>query len=149
MIPNYPIVDPPTLLPKEVACRCGCGSHAVHGDLLAAWNFIRRELGPLRVASGVRCFRHNAKIGGSPNSQHLVGRALDLHSMTGRDLSDPELVPLYLRAGFRGIGRRLGSEGTGVHLDVRTGPRSFFRYVPGGHVADVEAREIAKQLGMD
>lgn len=40
---------------------------------------IRAALGdrPLRIASWYRCKIYNAKVGGVPNSQHLLGNAID------------------------------------------------------------------------
>ena len=46
---------------------------------------IRHRLGiPIGIVtsggSGVRCSKHNAEVGGVYNSEHLYGRAADLHS---------------------------------------------------------------------
>jgi uncharacterized protein YcbK (DUF882 family) len=49
---------------------------------------VRRELGkPMKVNSGYRCKKHNEEIGGSPNSAHLKGRAVDV-SITGLSEED-------------------------------------------------------------
>jgi len=34
--------------------------------------------GPMVITSGYRCQKHNAKIGGAPNSAHLRGLAADI-----------------------------------------------------------------------
>ena len=50
-------------------------------QLIANLNVIREELGsPLYVNSGYRSPEDNKKVGGSPNSQHLKGKAADLRS---------------------------------------------------------------------
>lgn len=40
---------------------------------------LRDEIGkPIRINSGYRSPRHNKRVGGSPNSQHLLGKAVDI-----------------------------------------------------------------------
>lgn len=65
---------------KEFACRCGCGFDTVDAELLDVLESVREEFGlPIRVTSGCRCHTHNAREGGGKNSQHLFGRAADIH----------------------------------------------------------------------
>lgn len=70
---------------------------------------------PLRIVSGFRCSAHNRVVGGSPNSQHLGGRAADV---PGGYAS----AWLWRDAGAIGIGVRRGLV---VHVDVRPGRRAF------------------------
>ena len=75
---------------EEFRCRCGgkyCNGFPVEPEeeLVRVCNEIRRRLGvPVSIVdsggSGVRCSRHNAAVGGVGNSNHLYGRAADLHS---------------------------------------------------------------------
>ena len=56
-------------------------------ELARTVNEIRRRLGvPVSIVtaggSGVRCPQHNANVGGVANSNHLYGKAADLHSST-------------------------------------------------------------------
>ena len=45
---------------------------------------IRDALGvPVRVNSGCRCAKHNAKVGGVKNSKHTLGLAADLSCSKG------------------------------------------------------------------
>lgn len=72
--------------------RCQCKGKYCNGfpaepeeELVRVCNEIRRRLGvPVSIVdsggSGVRCTRHNAAVGGVGNSNHLYGRAADLHS---------------------------------------------------------------------
>lgn len=77
---------------------------------------------PLLVNSAYRTPAYNARVGGSPRSQHVQGRALDL-TVRPQDTSPEMLDQLYwavrLRAdsvlAIRGIGRY----NTFVHLDTR------------------------------
>lgn len=75
---------------EEFRCQCGgkyCNGFPVEPEeeLVRVCNEIRRRLGvPVSIVdsggSGVRCPRHNAAVGGIGNSNHLYGRAADLHS---------------------------------------------------------------------
>lgn len=75
---------------EEFRCQCGgkyCNGFPVEPEeeLVRVCNEIRRRLGvPVSIVdsggSGVRCPRHNAAVGGVGNSNHLYGKAADLHS---------------------------------------------------------------------
>lgn len=75
---------------EEFRCQCGgkyCNGFHVEPDeeLVRTCNEIRRRLGvPVSIVdaggSGVRCPQHNANVGGVANSNHLYGKAADLHS---------------------------------------------------------------------
>ena len=75
---------------EEFRCQCKgkyCNGFPVEPSekLVMTCNAIRRRLGvPVSIVdsggSGVRCPRHNANVGGVPNSNHLDGNAADLHS---------------------------------------------------------------------
>lgn len=72
--------------------RCQCGGKYCNGfpeepeeELVRVCNEIRRRLGvPVQIVdaggSGVRCPQHNVAVGGVQNSNHLYGKAADLHS---------------------------------------------------------------------
>lgn len=73
----------------EFRCPCNqyCDGFPVEPEeeLVRVCNAIRRELGvPVSIVdsggSGVRCVQHNANVGGVANSNHLYGKAADLHS---------------------------------------------------------------------
>lgn len=75
---------------EEFRCQCGgkyCNGFPVEPEekLVRTCNEIRRRLGvPVSIVdgggSGVRCPRHNVVVGGVGNSNHLYGKAADLHS---------------------------------------------------------------------
>lgn len=75
---------------EEFRCQCGgkyCDGFPVEPEreLLRVCNEFRRRLGvPVTIVdsggSGVRCPQHNAAVGGVANSNHLYGKAADLHS---------------------------------------------------------------------
>lgn len=101
----------------EFTCGCRgrypeCRRIRLHRGLLVGLEVYRAKVGhSIQVASGYRCPRHNAAVGGATSSQHLYGAACDVNYA----LSDAAVAKL--RA-FSGIGR---SKKTGLvrHVDVR------------------------------
>lgn len=72
---------------SEIYCKCGkcCGVTLTHIDnfnntVKPALEVIRVAMGnqPIYINSGVRCVTHNKKVGGSANSMHLDGLAVDI-----------------------------------------------------------------------
>jgi uncharacterized protein YcbK (DUF882 family) len=63
------------------------------------------------IESGYRCEKHNAEVGGKPNSAHLVGKASDIKCLSSTERY--EIVRALLLAGFNriGIGKNF------VHVD--------------------------------
>ena len=84
------------------------------------FELIRQESGshPLKVLSGYRTTQHNIKIGGSRNSQHVLGRALDLNPPEGWTVDQFHSLIRNLANSGRVI-RGLGKYPTFVHVDVR------------------------------
>lgn len=67
---------------------------------------------PVIINSGYRTKSHNKKVGGSPNSSHLKGLAVDIHIPNNNYRNKLIREALYL-----GI-NRIGIYKTFVHLDV-------------------------------
>ena len=64
---------------SEMACKCGCGFDTCDAELLRILEEIRSHFDrPITINSACRCKSHNARVGGSDNSQHLYGRAADI-----------------------------------------------------------------------
>ena len=69
---------------KEFECRDGCPMPASARENIEALvenvlDAVRERFGkPIRVNSGYRCPKHNAEVGGVPNSQHMRGEAADI-----------------------------------------------------------------------
>ena len=100
---------------KELQCPC-CGRVAMNSQLLDKLQSVRDLLGfPLTINSGFRCAEHNKAVGGSPNSQHLLGKAVDIsmRGLTGE--KKHRLLKAAFIHGFNG----LGVYSTFLHLDVR------------------------------
>ena len=100
---------------KEFACKCGCGTCNPAPELVEKLEVFRALCGnkPMHINSAHRCEKHNAKVGGSPKSQHLLGRAADVRKIPG--MSIDEMAKHAETAGFNGIGKYRSF----VHVDVR------------------------------
>ena len=69
---------------SEFTCHCGCGLNNAEQTMIDMCQKIRDKLGvPVNVNSACRCPKHNAKVGGVRNSQHLNGVAADLSCSLG------------------------------------------------------------------
>ena len=107
---------------EEFRCQCGgryCDGFPVEPDekMVRTVNEIRRRLGvPVSIVdaggSGVRCERHNAAVGGVANSEHLYGRAADLHSS-----ASPQRMYEVAQAVLGNTGG-LGLYSWGIHVDT-------------------------------
>ena len=108
---------------KEFACKCGCGFNTPAPELVEKLEKLRELCGnqPLHINSACRCEKHNAKVGGSPNSQHKLGHAADVRKILG--ISIDEMARKAERAGFNGIGKY----DSFLHVDVR-GTRARWDY---------------------
>jgi len=106
----------------EEVCKC-CGQLPKNGIsevLLSKLDQLREKVGEqIHVSCMYRCPKHNAEVGGVPNSQHVDGTAADIYC---DNLSVDELADLAVEVGFDGIGRYYGEEF--VHVDCRDGGES-------------------------
>ena len=72
---------------SEFACKCGCGMNVIDQRVIDMAQVIREELGvPVKVNSGCRCEKHNARVGGVKGSKHTKGLAADLSCSMGSDV---------------------------------------------------------------
>ena len=70
---------------SEFGCKCGCGNW-IDQRVINMAQRLRDHLGvPVRVNSGCRCEKHNAKVGGVKGSRHTKGLAADLSCSLGAE----------------------------------------------------------------
>lgn len=105
---------------REFACRDGCGFDTVDAELLELLVAVREHFdAPVIITSACRCPQHNQRVGGSAQSQHLLGRAADF---VVQGVAPDEVADWLDRtyAGRYGIGRYPKSGFT--HVDSRSIP---------------------------
>ena len=106
---------------SEFACHC-CGQGSVDPRLIELLEELRSKANaPVHVNCGYRCTKHNAEVGGVPNSQHVLGTAADI------------FIPKISFDSARALVQSLPFDGTGfypplenggawfIHVDVRNG----------------------------
>lgn len=75
----HPMITLPDFSANEFDCKCGCGLNNMKPVFLWKLQQCRTEAQiPFIIASGSRCYKHNRKIGGKPESEHLTGEAVDI-----------------------------------------------------------------------
>ena len=112
----------PSFTVREFRCRDGTDTIMIDEGLVVLLQCIREHFGkPITITSGYRTAEHNAKVGGSKSSQHLLGRAADIQ-VAG---VSPDAVAAYaesLMPGWGGVGRypvKAGRTKGWVHVDTR------------------------------
>lgn len=99
----------------EFECKCGCGFNVVDAQLLEMLEDVReRFMKPVKINSAARCPEHNKAVGGSPTSQHLLGKAADI--VVGDET--PGYVGTYVDA-LRKDSFGIGVYETFTHIDSR------------------------------
>ena len=111
---------------KEFACRAS-DTILIDDELVVLLQCIREHFGAkVHITSGYRTAAHNAAVGGSKSSQHLLGRAADFY-VEGVDVATVAAYAETLLPSRGGIGRypkdaKHPTRKTGwVHIDTRAG----------------------------
>lgn len=108
----------------ELDCRCGCPTPPTVATNLQDTAVHLEELrrangGPLHIDDAYRCPTRNTAVGGVKDSQHLLGKAVDV-SAAGIGVAQlaklAEEVPAFFNGG---IGQYPGEDF--VHVDWRVG----------------------------
>lgn len=98
---------------EEFECKCGCGTNIISQKLVDRLNLARHIAGvPFVINSGCRCENHNAEIGGSKTSSHLLGLAVDIK--VNNDADRFLILNGLIKAGFA----RIGVAKTFIHADI-------------------------------
>lgn len=125
MIHTKGVSEPVSLhfVSSDFDCKCDdreCVTTELDENLPKCLDQLWEAVGPLKITSGFRCQKHNQSVGGSPTSQHLLGRAADVKSERG-------MLGIAIENAAKKIDRfNHGGIGTAYewcHLDIRgTGP---------------------------
>ena len=111
----------PSFKVREFGCK-GSDVVLLDEELVVLLQCIREHFGkPLHITSGYRTAAHNAAVGGSKSSQHLLGRAADIRAQ-GVNVEDVAAYADSLMPDWGGVGRYPAKAGraTGwVHVDTR------------------------------
>ena len=99
---------------SEECCPC-CGSGGFLPDFRDKLNKARKIADiPFIINSGFRCPSHNADVGGSQTSSHMIGCAADIKCTDG--WSRYKILDALIRVGFN----RIGIGKTFIHVDNDT-----------------------------
>lgn len=106
----------------EFRCKDGADQILLDTQLVCVLQRIRDFYGDcVWINSAFRTQSHNERVGGSPNSQHLYGKAADIHVRSQTLADNTQLAMVAELAGASGI----GLYGDFVHVDVRQGKSLF------------------------
>jgi uncharacterized protein YcbK (DUF882 family) len=115
---------------KEFKCKGDCKNCKQKGEmplevyeniikLSQQLQFLRDYTGrPIKINSAYRCPEHNAKVGGSKNSQHIFGKASDITIQSLKPLEVYAMIEDLIDMGHMLQGG-LGLYDTFVHYDIR------------------------------
>ena len=107
---------------REFRCKDGSDEILVDEALVLLLQCIREHFGKaVTITSGYRTPAHNAKVGGSKSSQHLLGRAADIR-VQGVSVEDVAAYAESLMPDRGGVGRypvKAGRAAGWVHVDTR------------------------------
>lgn len=85
----------------------------MHPDILQMLDEVRDKFDkPIRINSGYRTEKHNDKVGGTPNSSHIRGLAVDI--ACGSSVDRYHLLNCLLDVGFN----RIGIANSFIHVDI-------------------------------
>ena len=112
----------PSFAVREFRCRDGSDTIMVNQALPVLLQAIREHFGrAVVITSGYRTAAHNAKVGGSKSSRHLLGRAADIQ-VQGVAVEAVAAYAESLMPDWGGVGRypvKAGRAKGWVHVDTR------------------------------
>ena len=129
---------------RELACHDAAKTpypHKWRGSrlpkLARVFEHFRREVGQwITIGCAYRTPTHNKQQGGVEKSQHIEGRALDLHTPKGWKTSAFHALAKYLAQEHMDIGA-IGYYSWGVHIDTRRRGRRLVAW--GSSTAKIRA----------
>jgi len=108
---------------KEFQCKCGCEmpKSVLENIFKLADNLqlLRNWIGkPIELTNAYRCGPHNASIGGSKNSQHILGKAADIKISSTKPKEVANIVEKLMGENVIDLGG-VGRYDTFTHIDIR------------------------------
>ena len=107
---------------EEFECRCGCKMpdfvRKNVENLAENLQILRDVAGRLDLTNAYRCKEHNADVGGTTNSQHLLGKAADVKSKTIKPNEMAQTVDDLMKSENFELGG-IGIYNTFTHVDIR------------------------------
>ena len=107
---------------REFQCKDHSDPIFIDDELVTLLQKIRDHFGKaVNINSAFRTASHNAKVGGSRSSQHLLGRAADIR-VQGVSVEDVAAYAESLMPDWGGVGRypvKAGRATGWVHVDTR------------------------------
>ena len=98
---------------KEFACKDGADEIKIDDELIEKLQIMRSYFNsPITINSGYRTVSHNKAVGGSQNSQHLLGKAADI---VVKGVAPAKVAEFAKKIGFTGVGTYKDF----VHVDTR------------------------------
>lgn len=108
----------------EFNCSC-CGQNKMNAAFLEMLYCARLKAKvPFIINSGYRCEAHNKAVGGSVNSSHMKGLAVDIKAVS--DAVRWKIIIALIMAGFTRIGIRY--DFIHVDLDMDKNPERLWVY---------------------
>ncbi len=106
----------------EFQCKCGCkmpfNVEKNIRELAENLQVLRNKVGGLTLTNAYRCAKHNAKVGGVKNSQHVKGVAADLQSKLLKPSEIANAIDNLMKLKeFKAGG--IGRYNTFTHVDIR------------------------------
>lgn len=99
-------------------CRCTrpqCDTTLVEEALIEGLSELVKIFPIIEITSGFRCVWHNKEVGGSPKSQHMLGRAADIKTLFATPAEVANAAERIACFENGGIGRYK----SWTHVDVR------------------------------
>ena len=128
---------------SEFRCNDGNNEVMIAPGLVEKLQALRDVLGKgIRIAAGYRSPTHNKKVGGSPNSRHLTGQAVDI-KVTG--VHPLDVAKAAEKIGFTGIGVYRYNGQMFTHLDVRP-TKSYWCDLPNSK--NLKAVKTLAEIGL-
>lgn len=117
--------------PQEFASK-GNGQVKIHSKVVQGLDNVRAEMSiPIRITSGYRDPKHNKRVGGATNSQHVLGNAVDINLHGMDDTQKTQLMVSLMKQGFTSFGSYTRSPNM-LHTDIRPKARKW-HHGSGGH----------------